>query len=70
MSDAGARRARSGLGRGLNALLGDVAQARRTLDEHTQLCLHIRQGDAVAASAVMTAHMTRARAFCASSGMV
>ncbi len=44
-------------------MLGDVAQARRTLDEHTQLCLHIRQGDAVAASAVMTAHMTRARAF-------
>lgn len=29
MSDAGARRARGGLGRGLNALLGDVAQDER-----------------------------------------
>jgi ParB family chromosome partitioning protein len=29
MSDAGARRARNGLGRGLNALLGDVAQDER-----------------------------------------
>ncbi|MBB3473832.1 ParB/RepB/Spo0J family partition protein [Sphingomonas sp. BK345] len=33
MSDAGARRARSGLGRGLNALLGDVAQDERDAGE-------------------------------------
>jgi ParB family transcriptional regulator, chromosome partitioning protein len=33
MSDAGARRARGGLGRGLNALLGDVAQDEREAGE-------------------------------------
>ncbi|MBY9065004.1 ParB/RepB/Spo0J family partition protein [Sphingomonas yunnanensis] len=33
MSDAGARRARGGLGRGLNALLGDVAQDERDAGE-------------------------------------